>query len=295
MLTTKRLKTGDRIDSKLKNYKSPFVIPTDKHDFALPSVFVFCGQRGSGKTFSAVSLLRRFEEKGYINRTFLVCPTHKSNKIFNNLRTLDELDCCDEEQHFSVAIHQLLSEIENDWETYTNEQTYKKVYTKYVKESSSLTFEEENMLEQEQYRLPKRVVKPAHMVVFDDCQNTSIYSNNLRNNLLQHLCIKHRHIPVSLCFLVQSWSGLPKTLRLNAIVFALFKTGNRRELQWIWENFGAQLEYEKFLEVYNYAVAEDHSFLLIDTAAKRPYMKFRKGFNEYIHPADFSSPENKIT
>lgn len=290
-MISKRLKTKHQTHAKLKNYKSPYVIKTEKHDPALPSVFVFCGQRGSGKTYSAVSMLRRFEQKKYITRTFLICPTHKSNRIFNNLRTLDELDCCDEEHNFSPAIHHLIAEIEEDWEKYKNEEKYVKIYKKHLKERA-LSYEEETIIEREQYREPVDMQRPGHMVVFDDCQNTAIYSNSLRNNLLQHLTIKHRHIPVSLCFLVQSWSGLPKTLRLNAVVFVLFRTGNRKELMWIWENFGAQVEYEKFLEMYNYAVDGDHSFLYIDTAPRKESMRFRKGFNEYILPSQL---ENKIT
>lgn len=292
-MITKKLKTSDRTSSHLKNNRSPYVINTAKHDPQLPSVFVFCGQRGSGKSYSAVAMLRHFELKRYITRTFLICPTYKSNPIFQNLETLEDLDCCDEESHFHSAIHHLLAEIEQDWDTYRSEKEYSRVFNKHRKQRDALKFEEEMLLEKEQYRFPEIVHRPSHMVIFDDCQNTSIYSNNMRNNLLQHLTIKHRHIPVSLCFLVQSWSGLPKTLRLNAIVFALFKTGNKRELYWIWENFGAQLEYEKFLQVYNYAVEEPHSFLYIDTAPKREYMRFRKGFNEYIIPSEINE-QNKI-
>lgn len=282
----KRLKKEKETRTSLKNFKSPYVIKTDKNDPLLPSIFTYCGARGSGKTYAAVSMLRSFEKKGYITRSFLICPTHKSNRIFENLKTLDEMDCCDEEGKFSKAMNDLMDQIKSDWQIFEDEKKYLKVYKKYVRKSHSLKFEEESLLEQENYRRPEKLKQPGHMVIFDDCQNTSVYSNNVRNNLLQHLAIKHRHIPVSICFLVQSWAGLPKTLRLNSVVFLLFKTGNRRELYWIWENFGASIEFEQFMEMYSHAVEEKHSFLYIDTAPKKDYMRFRKGFNKYLLPEE---------
>ncbi len=289
----RKLKNKNQTNTTLKNHKSPYLINTAKHDPVLPSVFVFCGARGSGKTYSAVALLRSFEQKKYITRTFLISPTHKSNRIFENLSTLDEMDACDDEKCFSIAVNQILEEVEKDWETYKNEEEYKKIYSKHRRNNQSLTFEEEGILEREEYRDPVKITRPAHMVVFDDCQNTSIYSNNLRNNLLQHMTIKHRHIPLSLCFLVQSWAGLPKTVRLNAVVFMLFKTGNKKELYWIWEHFGAQLDYDKFLEVYNYAVQGQHNFLYIDTNPRLEYQRFRRSYNEYIIPDDLPSDKEE--
>ena len=61
------------------------------------ALFVFCGSRGSGKTYACVAMCSHFEKKRYITRTFLICPMKASNDIFQNLKTLDEKkDVCDD-------------------------------------------------------------------------------------------------------------------------------------------------------------------------------------------------------
>ena len=64
-----------KISSKLRKSKSKYEIKTDKDDPKLPGIFVFSGSRGSGKTYAAVMMVKDFEKKGYITRTFLLCPT----------------------------------------------------------------------------------------------------------------------------------------------------------------------------------------------------------------------------
>ena len=99
-------KIRNKVSFNLRSGKSKYVIETEKDDPKLPGLFVFSGARGSGKTFAAVSLVSHFERKGYITRTFLLCPTHKSNKVFQNLRTLEECDCCDDDNGFQIALQQ---------------------------------------------------------------------------------------------------------------------------------------------------------------------------------------------
>jgi len=281
MIKVKRLKTKHSVDLELKSNKSPFVIQTDKYTPELPSIFTFVGQRGSGKTHAAVSLLKDFERRGYVTRTFLISPTYKSTAIFKNLKTLADEDVCEDENCFQVALHEVKEEIEEDWKKYEEELKYHKVYKKHMKEKD-LTVEEETLLQTEDYRKPQKVIRPRHICCFDDCQSSSIYSNAGQGNALHNLTIKHRHVPVTLFFLVQAWSGLPKTLRLNTVVFSLFPTSNRKELQWIYEHFATKIPFEVFEQVFDYATSEKHSFLMIDTNPKREKMRFRKSFNELI-------------
>ena len=46
------------------------------------------------------------------------------------------------------------------------------------------------------------------MLILDDCQGSNVYTV-ARAGMLNHLSIKHRHVPVTICFLVQSWVGVP--------------------------------------------------------------------------------------
>ena len=58
--------------------------------------------------------------------------------------------------------------------------------------------------------------------------------------------------------------------------------GDKKQLKQIYEHFGNTIEEEAFVGMYKYATAEPHGFLYIDTDPKEEYMRFRKGFNEYI-------------
>ena len=95
MSTTKKRKIEkcDGVHVKLVEKPNEFVIKTDPHDIVLPAVIVFSGSRGSGKTYSCIKLMKHFETKRYVSRTFLLCPTRRSNDLYSNLKTLSDKDC----------------------------------------------------------------------------------------------------------------------------------------------------------------------------------------------------------
>ena len=136
----------------------------DPHDIALPAVIVFSGSRGSGKTYACITLMKHFETKKYITRTFLLCPTRLSNDLYSNLTTLKEAD----------------------WQVYKNEQVYAQVYHKWLNCPHSLTLQEENLLEFQQQDQPLPITKPSHLLIVDDAQGTNLNSN-VRSNILNHM------------------------------------------------------------------------------------------------------------
>ena len=136
---------------------------------------------------------------------------------------------------------------------------------------------EQATLEARHYLPPQKVERPQELLILDDVQGTEVFSSR-RNDLMVHMTIKHRHIPLSICFLVQSWVGLPRTIRLNATHFIIYRTGDVKQLKQIYEHFGTYVSWDKFEELYKYSVAKPHGFLYIDTDPKKEYMRFRSGF-----------------
>jgi len=266
----------------LKTKKSKYAIDTASEDPKLPALFVFCGARGTGKTYACVAMCKHFEKMGYTTRTFLICPTKMSNDIFKNLKTLDQKnDVCDNENKCKVALHNIVNTVKTDWKKYEADLKYKAVYSKIVNTGTPATLEESYILESRNNSLPTPPKKPSHMVIVDDCQGTDLYSL-ARRDMMNHITIKHRHIPITICYLMQSWSGLPRVIRLNATHFIIYKTGDLKQLKQIYENFATYVTQDEFMKVYNYAVAKPHGFLFIDTDPKEPHMRFRSGFNEFI-------------
>ena len=108
------------------------MIETDREDPKLPALFVFCGSRGSGKTYVCVAMVKHFEKKHYITRTFLICPTKQSNDIFKNLKTLnDKVDVCDDETRCKHSLNNILQEVKKEWGHYENKKNTKE-YTEEI-------------------------------------------------------------------------------------------------------------------------------------------------------------------
>ena len=82
------------------------------------------------------------------------------------------------------------------------------------------------VLESRNHALPTKPHKPSHMLIMDDCQGTNLYGIG-RTDLMSHISIKHRPLPLTICFLVQSWTGLPRVIRLNATHTLWFVAGVR--------------------------------------------------------------------
>ena len=108
------------------------------------------------------------------------------------------------------------------------------------------TLEESYILESTNNEIPPPLRKPFHMVIVDDCQGTDIYSLAKRY-LMNHVTIQPRQIPITICYLMQSWSGLPTVIRLNATQFSIYKTGDLKKLKQIYENFATYVDFDEFM------------------------------------------------
>lgn len=281
----KKISASHKVNPSLKNADSKYLTPTAKDDPVLPGLFVFQGMRGSGKTYAAVMMCRHFERKGYINRTFLLCPTagdkDQKDTIYANLKTLKQNDVCTNYSNFELALAQVEQRIKQDWAKYEEYTKHKKAWVKH-QANQPLSVEEVSVLEQNHYFAPGQEVKPKrHMLILDDCQGSNVYTT-ARAGMLNHLAIKHRHVPVTICFLVQSWVGCPRTIRLNATQYCIFKTSDKTQLDQIYSAFANNVDREVFDRVYEEATSTKHGFLYIDVVPKEPHMRFRMGFDEYL-------------
>ena len=152
---------------------------------------------------------------------------------------------------------------------------------KNMKKPHKLDLKERTFLDSRAGTPPQDITRPSHMLIVDDCQGTDMYTM-CRRDLMNHMTIKHRHIPLTTCYLVQSWTGLPRVIRLNATHFLIYKTGNKKQLSQIYDNFATFVTEAEFLEVYQHATSQPYGFLYIDTDPKEPHMRFRNGFNEFF-------------
>ena len=92
-----------------------------------------------------------------------------------------------------------------------------------------------------------------------------VISNKKAQQVLKDLFIRCRKLSISLCFLTQSYFGVPKDVRLNCTHHIIFKLNNKRELQNIAINDSADIDYKDFIKIYRDCTKEPFNFLTIDT------------------------------
>jgi hypothetical protein len=193
------------------------------------------------------------EQEGYINRTFLISPTAETNAIFNNLSTLDDDDVCTDPSQFQSALKDVMHQVKESMEQYNENQKYKKLYAKYAK-GETLDAIEEAFLANKNFTEPVHIPKPRCLLICDDVQGTDLFTSK-RTDTMLHLVIKHRHIPVSVIVMVQSFHGLPRAIRLNCTVYIVFATSDEKQLQQIYEHFGNFVTRDRFMAMYKYATS----------------------------------------
>jgi len=134
---------------------------------------------------------------------------------------------------------------------------------------------------------PPRLKRPVPLLFIDDCSHSPIYAPS-RSNPLVNLTLRHRHIGgqgygISIQFAVQTFkTGVPKALRQNTMQFLIFKTNDSGTILDIYEEVGAFVVRDDFLDLYNRAIQDDHDFLLIDMNSKKEERIFRRGWDTFL-------------
>ena len=111
------------------------------------------------------------------------------------------------------------------------------------------------------------------LIVFDDMMADMINNKKL-NPIVTELFIRGRKLNISIVFITQFYSNVPKDVRLNSTPFFIMKISNKRELA---VNHSSDINFTDFMKIYKKCTAEPYSFLVNDTtlASDNP-LRFRK-------------------
>ena len=93
------------------------------------------------------------------------------------------------------------------------------------------------------------------LIVFDD-MITDMINNKKLNSVVTELFIRGRKLNVSLVFITQSYSKVPKDVRLNATCFLIMKIPNKRELQQIALSHSSDINSKDFIKTYKECTAK---------------------------------------
>ena len=114
------------------------------------------------------------------------------------------------------------------------------------------------------------------LIVFDD-MIPDIMTNKKFQSIIKELFIRCRKLNVSLVFITQSYSSVPKDVRLNSTHYLIMRINSKKELQNIAINHSADIDFKDFIQIYRECTKEPNNFLTIDTTlpASNP-LRFRK-------------------
>lgn len=295
------------VESEIQALKQEKVILKDEtvesSNPYLPKLYfcsMFIGSKGSGKTWSLVSLLKHYEKstildkKGRVHkmRTILFCPTGNSdfNKIYTTLGSLDQendiiLDYSDDK------LLQVLDDIAGEEKDIKEYYKYQKAYNKF-KSNEKLKDKHLLLLDQHDFKepfadfknkKPKYLQYRINFLIFDDLISDQVAFK--KNSKICNLTIKCRHHHCNMLFTTQYPRSIPPVIRTNTDIWVLFKFASKeRILDQIYNEISSLLTVEEFEELYDYSTKNNkHDALIIDNHNRvNKDLMFRKNWNIVI-------------
>ena len=275
------------------------IYPQSKDDKAPKNYFlgIFCGSRGSGKSYLFTKLLKTLEEqKAYLGdklipqRIILISSTahSDSNRIFKTLKNLDwDNDVIEDYDDDLLKIK--MDELKHDLDHAKDYKLYKEAWKNFVKCKSIDTLKDDELkilysydfIPFKEFPIPKFPDGFLIHWIIDDMLGTNIFKNG--RSAFTNLCIRNRHIiPGNIIIAIQSIMSVPKTIRLNANLLALFKfADSNKVLEDVYPLFSAFVKEEEFKELYEYSTKEPHDALVIDATRGKPI--FKKNFDKVLN------------
>lgn len=99
--------------------------------------------------------------------------------------------------------------------------------------------------------------------------------------------IRCRKKSCSIMYISQSFFMIPKIIRNNCSYLVLLKMSGDREVNIIMREAGLGLTKPQLMNMYEYATDTKFSPLIIDIESTDKSKKFRKGFIDFLNPADY--------
>lgn len=265
----------------------------------LPKLFLnalLVASRGGSKTHTCVRLIKEYESSPLIDndniihplRVFLISPTVSANKIFKNLKSLNEEDIY--EEYTDEIFQGIINDIDHTEEEIKLFKLYKEAYNLVKKTPSSKILkliknkpEIIDILETFQYQDPddidiKYKERPVNFIVLDDLMSSSAFSRKAES-LLTYFLIRNRHKFISFFILVQHIKALSPAIRNNCNWFFIGKFCSHKYItDTLYEEVSNVLTESQFSDLYLHSTAEKYGGLVIDNTGdeKRFYKSLDK-------------------
>lgn len=265
------------------------VLPT--HEFTMGLI----APKGAGKTTTICNLLNFY--KGYFHNILIFSPTIDSDEkwdwvkkqklLVENkplkawIKKMSRESVDDNKVVLSKKLDTALEGLVNAREEFSETIPEEHYFHDYNEEALKSVMEEQMTL----IKLLKKYDEPKYLanrilIVFDDLVGSSLFGGQ-RQNYFKGLNTRHRHYSASFIMVSQGYKEIPKTIRTNWTCLIVFEIGNEKEVEVIYEEWPMGLNRNDWMELYQHATKDDHSFLYINFQ-KPKRLRLMKNFDEYL-------------
>lgn len=287
-VTEEHIETWNNV--KLIYKKNKYPVPQEDSLPRMYFVGLFVGSRGSGKTYSIVKLLKQYERFGIVDtdnneqvaqRVVLFSPTVDANPVFTSLRNYDgEKDSITE--YSDIKLEEIVDQVKVEREETLQYKRKLKLYNKFrkCKHIDELDHDELMELELMDFEPPIPPKYPngcVNFFVFDDLIGSNAFKSTGKS-FLTNLVLRNRHLGINILIATQSLKAIPKSIRTNTSVFAIFRYASKKIIiEDLYEEVSNLLTLEQFEELYEYCTQDQHDCLVVDFTLPKDE-RFKKNF-----------------
>ena len=236
------------------------------------------GKTGSGKSTALIRMIKAYCDAGVFQKVILISPTAAYDQKYKMLPlTAIHEDYSDE------LLTEVMEEQKEDMEEFKQSAEDIKLYDKYMN-GKRLTNKELLRLYTMMNPMTEELEKPVQQldklpftaVILDDLGGTPAFRNG--NNFLNSIVCKSRHYLTNFFVCVQHPYQCPRALRSQCSHVMLFATKDKKLLEELAKENCSHLAPDQFVQMFQHATADPHSFMLCDFKKN----EVRKNFDEVL-------------
>jgi hypothetical protein len=260
------------------------------HEFTMGLI----APKGKGKTTTIINLLEFY--RGYFHKVFILSPTVKSDvkwKFAQRLKVLVENKPLKNwlrqmsDKRASDSIVQPLS-LDKRFDSLLDDDKFQPEIpescffhgNEVVAEIRKLLDKNKEVVDLLDEHGKMKTLADRILIIADDQVGSDLFVGPLKKYFVG-ANTRHRHHSASIVMVSQGYKEIPKTIRTGWTCLLIYKIGNMKELEVIYEEFPMDLGWDEWYELYREATNEKHDFLFIDMYGPEEY-KMRKGFDKAL-------------
>jgi hypothetical protein len=260
------------------------------------------GSRNSGKTTTAIRMLKMYVQSKSYDKIFWWSPTASREA---KIKAFSE-DCDKKGVPLEIISHfnegefsQLLDWFRSEIDEYRLYKKRLEVWQRFknCKDVSEMSLEDLSLLEEMDFEKPTTTYKhgpPSFALVWDDeIGNKTIFSPTCKG-VTSQFWILHRHLSCSVFILSQIVAnGIPRQIRGNISLWILFSCKSEKLKKDVADELAFKCAPETLLKMWDFATQNQHDFLFCDYDCADVNFMFRRNFTD-VMVLDSTDENDKI-